>query len=309
MNLWKHLVQSEAGDDGAASGGAGDAGDKGADDASLFDKASQKEGAAPDGQGAAPAGDKPSADRPEWVPEKFWNAAEAKAAATPEERTKLAAAAMQKSYNELETRLRNTKPAAAPEKPEEYELKAPETAKNFAMADDDPLLGGYRETAHKLGLSKEQAAGVYQWFAQAMNDNIPPPMDVEAEMAKLGPNAQAFIDDVVGRAYQLKDWGVFSDADLQEYRIAVGTAEGMQMMSKLFAHFGEKTVPANIIPTEGGLPSHEELRAMKFAQVESGPNKGQVRYNVDPEYRKKIDAMYDRVYGNEPAGKSRVMAA
>jgi hypothetical protein len=281
-----------------------------AQDASLFDKATPKDGSTGEGVAPAPA-EKPADGRPEWVPEKFWNAAEAKAATTPEERTKLAASAMQKSYNELETRLRNTKPSAAPEKAEEYELKIPETAKAFAagMKDDDPLLGGYRETAHKLGLSKDQAAGVYQWFAEAMNEHIPPPMDVNAEMEKLGPNAQAFIDDVVGRAFQLRDWGVFSDADIEEYRIACGTAEGMQMMSKLFAHFGEKTVPANIIPSEGGLPSHEELRAMKFVQVESGPNKGQQRYNVDPDYRKKIDAMYDKVYGNEPAGKSRVMAA
>lgn len=276
-----------------------------AQDASLFDKGTK----VADKQGADQQQAPPADGRPEWVPEKFWNAAEAKTATTPEERTKLAAAAMQKSYNELETRLRNTKPSTAPEKPDEYELKKPETAKNFNVPDDDPLLGGYRETAHRLALSKEQAAGVYQWFAQAMNDVAPPPMDVEAEMAKLGPNAQAFIDDVVGRAFQLRDWGIFSDQDIEEYRIACGTAEGMQMMSKIFAHFGEKTVPANIAPPAEGLPSHEELRSMKFATVESGPNKGQQRYNVDADYRKKIDALYDRVYGNEPAGKSRVMAA
>ena len=268
---------------------------------SLFDQGSQVEKTETTEDGD---------DRPDWLDQRFWNAA--KDAETPEARTLAAAQAQAKAYADLESQYGKLKRdkgyVQAPEQASEYDLTPPETAANFIVQGDDPLVEGYRETAHKLGLSKEQAAGVYQWFAQSVSDIAPEPLDMKAEMAKLGANAQAVIDDVVGRAYQFKEWGVFNDQDIEEYRVAVGTAEGMQMMQKLFAHYGEKAVPANVQPSGGTLPTPAELDAMKWEQVESGPNKGQVRYNVDAEYRAKIDKLFDQVYGADPAGSSRRVA-
>ena len=52
-----------------------------------------------------------------------------------------------------------------PEKPEEYGLKIPEDLPEGLMA-DEKLLGGFTETAHKLGLTKDQAAGLYEFYNQ-----------------------------------------------------------------------------------------------------------------------------------------------
>jgi hypothetical protein len=156
------------------------------------------------------------AARPEWAPEKFWDAekgtlkseelarehaalgkrfAEGKAALVPEIRA------------ELEAERRK----AAPEKPDGYALAVPKQGvpdglvlldkppgdgfkpepgkKYFVLQQDHPLLGWWRETAHKAGLGQaEFEAGVLA-FANAQAMRVPTEAQVKAEQ-------QAFYDSL-----------------------------------------------------------------------------------------------------------------
>lgn len=78
-----------------------------------------------------------------------------------------------KSYRELETRLSQSTKSQAPSDPKEYKFNIPDAAKdtyNNAFAD------AYRTTAHKAGLSVEQAGaihdGIVDYFGQTMAAQI-----------------------------------------------------------------------------------------------------------------------------------------
>lgn len=63
-----------------------------------------------------------------------------------------------------------------PETADGYELKLPES-----VTSDDPMLKGFKETAHKLGFSAEQAAGLYDWFNQTTAEAIEQQSQQEAQ--------------------------------------------------------------------------------------------------------------------------------
>jgi hypothetical protein len=286
-------LMEEAGEDGAASGAGTPPKLEG-----LADLATP-----PPDPNAPP----PAEGRPDYIPEKYW-----KEGKLVENATEL----MAKEIAYLQTKVRTGKdepPKGEAPKPEDYEFTVPVDVA-VEIAPDDPIVKWFKEEASGLGIAKEAAQKLFDGFVRASAAITPPPMDVAAEMKKLGPNAQNVINDVMGRAHRLQQLGVFSDQDIAEYKIAAGTAEGMKMMAKMIdaaqkGLLGNAPVPSsNVIPSASGLPSGEELRAMKFAKVEEGPNAGRMKIEVDPEYKKRIDALYDSVYGKENTGQSRIQA-
>lgn len=254
-----------------------------------------------------PAPGTPPADgqRPDWLPEKYFKDGK------PLEN---ALELMGRENQFLTSRLRGNKGTTV-EKPEDYgDFAPPKEATNFVLKADDPVVAWYRQAAHKAGLTKEAAQELFNGFATEMSKHIDAPIDAQVELKKLGTNGQAVVDDVYNRAQQLKQFGVFNDQDLEEYRIAMATAGGTMMMRKIFQAaqqglLGEPVVPADVPASNAGIPSAMELRAMRFEKFTDGPNKGQEKYLVDPDYRKKIDDLYERVYGSEPAGTSRRASA
>uniref|UniRef100_A0A9E7ZVK0 Uncharacterized protein n=1 Tax=Bosea sp. NBC_00436 TaxID=2969620 RepID=A0A9E7ZVK0_9HYPH len=102
-------------------------------------------------QPEAPLAASPSADRPDWLPEQFWDA-DGKA---------IKGADLKAQFDEL-TAFKageESKRAAAPEKPELYELKLPEgfdLGEGFTFQPDpaDPMFSFGREVAHSMGLDQ-----------------------------------------------------------------------------------------------------------------------------------------------------------
>lgn len=113
---------------------------------------------------AAPAAASPSAEtpaRPDWLPERFWDG----------EGNAIKGADLKAHIDEL-TAFKageDSKRAAAPEKPDGYELKLPEGLDlpegfTFELNDKDPMFAFGRQVAHDLGLDQagfEQLVGSY----------------------------------------------------------------------------------------------------------------------------------------------------
>lgn len=180
------------------------------------------------GEGTEPPAQAPDApQRPEYLPEKFWDAAKG------EPRWEDLA----KSYGELERKVGKAKTpeeyeaerlAGRPESADAYE--PPEIPDHFDKDDvmNHPMMGWFRNVAHQAGLTQEQ-------FQQSVNDYLGEiaPVSVkarEAEIAKLGDNATARIEHVsgwVGSKFDEKEAG-------QLAQIAT-SAEGVMFIEKLMS--------------------------------------------------------------------------
>lgn len=103
---------------------------------------------------AAPAAASPSAEkpaRPDWVGEQFWDA----------DKGEIKGADLKTAFDELAAFKagEESRRAAAPEKPDGYELKLPADIDlgegvTFELNPDDPMFGFGREVAHAMGLDQ-----------------------------------------------------------------------------------------------------------------------------------------------------------
>lgn len=147
------------------------------------------EAAAEDGRDFVTEADIQTAEappRPEWLPEKF---------KTPED--------LAKSYSELQSKLGAKDDDIRQSIIEEIQKEAfadrPETAGDYQMPDsidadaavDNELLQWWANHSFENGFSQEEFEQGIEMYAQAMGSNQP---DLEAEMEKLGDNANARVD-------------------------------------------------------------------------------------------------------------------
>lgn len=139
----------------------------------------------PVAQPAEPVAASPSAERPDWLPEQFWDS-DGKAIKGADLKTHIDELTAFKAGED-------SKRAAAPEKPDGYELKLPEGLDfgegiTFQLDDKDPMFSFGRQVAHDLGLDQsgfEKLVGSYAQMqvAQAKADG-----DVfKAQLEQLGP--------------------------------------------------------------------------------------------------------------------------
>ncbi len=206
-------------------------------------------------------------EKPEFLEDKFWDAKEG---------VKLEE--LNNSYKELQKQFSMGKHKA----PAEYDLsvfdgidvESDELAKQFvSWANEnkptqeafDKLVGTFRELADV----QEEASSI----------------NIEQETAKLGPNAQQIINGMKQWAQGLVAKGVWSESDLDEFRIAGATADGISMLSKLRRYYGEQAIPTATVDMDG-MPSREELYDMvKDPQ-----------YKSDPNFRRKVEEQFSRAF-------------
>ncbi len=180
-----------------------------------------------------------------------------------------------------------------PESPEGYEFQQPEGLNRDVPA-DDPLLTQFKQVAHKNGIDQETFNAVAGEFLTNIEEQVGPPVDMNAEREKLGPNADTLLQTTARWVDGLVDDGILSQSERDEV-LAIGeTAEGVKALNKIRERMGEKP-----IPTEGAkvseLPSKEELYSMV----------GTEKYRNDPEHRQYVDDLFKRVFGDQPAGTSQ----
>lgn len=180
-------------------------------------------------------------ERPEHIPEKFWDADKGEAKVED----------IAKAYSTLEAahaRLKSGKGIKPPENPDEYfdadkPFEVPQEADRVFVEPDDPGLKGYAKIAHKHGLTKDQMQGVAKDFMVEMNQHMPEPYDAEAEAAKLGKNGDAVVETNRVWIEGLYESKILKPEHVTEAYKLSKTAAGVEMLNIMRGMTGEKPIP------------------------------------------------------------------
>ena len=213
-----------------------------------------------------------SGERPEWLPDRFWdddNGADYEGLA--------------KSQQELYKKLRNGK-HEAPEDGQ-YDLKFV----GDKVGEDDELLSSFKQIASERGLTQDDFESIVGMVLSKMPEEAEGPeakFDMDAEMAKLGPNSEAIINGTVKWAENLVRQGAWTAEDFEEFKMFGGTANGIRALNRLRNFYGEKDIPVHVTPDADDTPTEAEVKAMV----------GDPRYNTDPAFRRKVTEAFKRVY-------------
>jgi hypothetical protein len=217
------------------------------------------------------------------VPEQFWDAAKGA----------IRTDALTKAWKDSREHIKQlSADRTVPESHDKYAFTKPEALKR-EIPGDDPALGLFRKAAHAAGLSQTQFDKLAGNFLMGVDAMVPPALDLAAEKAKLGPNADAVINQVVAWGDKMIQDGVWSKDEYDEIIVMGSTALGLSALHKAAVRYGEKPIPLTGATIEG-LPSKEELYAMK----------GTDKYRADPAERARVEALFEKVFGTDPAGTS-----
>ena len=293
--------EGEGADDEGLMGSTGD--NAGLDDE---DNRGRTDADAKDDADEKPAGD--LAERPDHVPEQFWNP----------DKGEVRVEALAKSYEDLRketNRLRSDKgKGEALETAEAYlegftlsttrgdgdNVESLDRVRKFNA--DDPALMALAKVAKNLGLSKADFEKGLTDFLFDINSQLPAPIDFDAEREKLGGKKEASIRIGTNKRWlkSLQTSGELNEAELGRGIALCSDALGVQLMDKLRTMTGEAPIPlgGGIVPD--GAKSMAELQAMQADPLYRDPGpKGDA-------YRAKVDAEFVKSVGNEPSdGDSR----
>lgn len=187
--------------------------------------------------GLAESAETPARQRPEDIPEKFWDG----------ERGEIRTEALLKSYTELERKMGGLPSLDIPSSPEEYAIKI-----------DDPLLQSDSDIngrLHAAGFTRQQAQLVYELAAERLT-----PMIAEVASVFEAENQIARLVDHFGSAEkwreasrQIAAWGQASLPG-QVFKALATTSEGVLAMHRMMSE-GEPSLvhggsTANAAPTE-----------------------------------------------------------
>lgn len=232
--------------------------------------------------------------RPEYLPEKFWNAdtnspnieGMAKSYSELEKKFSQRASSLKE---ELQAEMMSERKEGVPESAEGYEFTAPEIPNmpegwDVEMQNDDPMLNWWRETAHQQGMSQEQFQdGINKYFDLHFG-SLP---DREGELKHLGENAQARIDRV--------DMWLNKNLDENEYNAIADfavTADAIQVLEKIIGI--QQSEPS--LSDFGGEPSMGDTSEDKLRAMMDDP-----RYwkqgEIDDAYRAEVTKAWAKHYG------------
>ena len=194
-------------------------------------------------------------DRPEWLPEQFWD----EAAKAPKVEV------LAKSWSDLRTRVARGGEDAPPAAdgyvlPEVKELPA-----ELKPAADDPLWKAVRESAHKAGVTQKQLEAIVAPYLRHVAETAPRTDPAaqraayETELARLGPQGKAVVREVGQWLAGLEARGMFTAEEVAAFK-AISTAEGVRALAKVRAMLGEKPIPVEAL--EPNAMSLEDARRM-----------------------------------------------
>lgn len=225
-----------------------------------------------DHKASEPGLDKPGApkSKPEYLPDNFWDG----------EKGEANYEAMAKSWSDLRKMVSQGKHKA----PEggKYDTSSMQWAGDV---EQDPLAKSYVGWAQKWGISQAAFDELAQEVNKLNESMAEPPIDTKAEMAQLGPNANAVINGMVDWGRGLVAKGVWSKDDFDEFKVMGGTARGLTALMKVRSAY-EGRVPLEVAPVEGA-PSKEELYAMV----------ADPKYKSDAGFRQKVERLFAQHLG------------
>ena len=115
--------------------------------------------------------------------------------------------------------------------PAEYDVGF---AKEAGVPDDDPLLGSFKSWAKEQGISQDAFTKLATNYIEMQKQQMQAvQVNVEAERAKLGPNADKVIGEMVTWGQQMVKKGIWSNDDFDEFKIMGGTARGLNALMKV----------------------------------------------------------------------------
>lgn len=194
----------------------------------------------------------------------------------------------------LKQQVEQGKPAEGkvPEKPEDYTFEKPEEFSR-ELADDDPLLTGFKQIAHKHGIGQEQFQAVAADYLKMAEEQLGPPIDPKQEREKLGPNADTILQANAQFFDSMVDAGDLSQEEHDEIMAIGETAAGVKALNKIREKMGEQPIPMEGATTSE-LPSKQEWYKMVASE----------QYQQDPAYRQHVDKLGEQIFGTAPAGSS-----
>ena len=220
-------------------------------------------------------------NRPENVPEKFWNN-DTKSVNNDQ---------VLESYNQLSSKF-----GAFTGAPEAYEFKLSEdlTSNGVELNGDDPLISAFSEFAKESNMSSEHANKLVNMFVESKYaDGLSATTDEETrvgeQMALLGDNA-------VQRVSNIDNWARanLTPEQAEGLNDAATTAAGVQAIEALIA----KSRNSSVSP-EGAVQASQvsmtELTSLQQAKDEHGNRKMQ----TDPEYRKMVQQKFANAFPGE----------
>jgi cell pole-organizing protein PopZ len=250
---WRHRIAFAPSDDPSGAPAGADAPADGAPAAEpaggggLFDLVEQTDTAPKTGEDGKP-------QRPEGVPEQFWD---------PDKQS-IRADSLLKSWRDLRAKVSQRGAGEAPpEKPDAYAPpKVEGLPDGFIGGERDTLWPTIQQAAHKAGVSQKQLDALAGPFLASVAEQIraqaPPDAETQAaaeaeaaqaELAKLGPNARAFVSDIGGWLKGMASRGMFTAEEAAALR-QVSTAAGMRALGKLRELTGEQPIPTDAIQAE-----------------------------------------------------------
>ena len=190
------------------------------------------------------------ASRPEYVPEKFWDA----------EKGEARLQTFGESYTQLEQKFHSKMDDLRAEVKAESLANRPENASDYTLPElegvefqeGDPLLSFWREQAHGMGMDNDGFQAGIKSYVEAMQATAP---NVDQELAKLGEDGQTRIDAI----------NAWADAKLTEdtknaLNSLATTAEGVVAIEEMMSL---SQTSANTVDASQSTPVAETLEELQ----------------------------------------------
>ena len=190
------------------------------------------------------------ASRPEYVPEKFWDA----------EKGEARLQTFGESYTQLEQKFHSKMDDLRAEVKAESLANRPENASDYTLPElegvefeeGDPLLSFWREQAHGMGMDNDGFQAGIKSYVEAMQATAP---NVDQELAKLGEDGQTRIDAI----------NAWADAKLTEdtknaLNALATTAEGVVAIEEMMSLSQSS---ANTVDASQSTPVAETLEELQ----------------------------------------------
>jgi len=210
-------------------------------------------------------------DRPEWMPENFWD-----------EKDGPDLEALAKSYQEMRTKMSAGKHKAP--KDGSYDIAA---LKDHGIEEDDALLSEFKGFAKENGLSQDQFDQITQMYVQHVNEMMgEADTNREAELSKLGPKGDKIVGSLNQWLTKLGTSGALSHEEVDAIASKADNANFIMALNKIRASYGEQPIP-DINVQEGQGTTKADLDAMV----------ADPRYGKDMHYTNNVERKFMEFFG------------
>jgi len=210
-------------------------------------------------------------ERPEWMPEQFWD-----------EENGPDLENLAKSYQELRAKMSSGKHKAP--KDGKYDISH---LADHGVDEDDDLLNEFKGFAKENGLSQDQfdqITKMYMDHVGELTDKIE--TDKEAEMSKLGRNGEKVVQSLNQWLTKLGTSGALSHEEVDAIASKADSADYIMALNKIRQSYGEQPIP-DITVQEGASKTKEDLDAMV----------ADPRYGKDMAYTQKVEREFMAFFG------------